>query len=202
MICGLHGVVVQSLSCVRLFATSRTVAHQAPLSSTISQSLLKFMSIESLMPSTISSCVVPFSSYLVFFPASGSFPMSQFFSSGGQSIGVSASVLSMNIQDWFPLGCTGLISLQSKEPSRFFSNESVLHIKWPKYWSFNFRISPSNEYSGLISFRIDCFDLLAVQGTLKSLLQHDSLKASILLSSAFLKVSTLVQPIHSFWSYL
>ena len=68
---------------------------------------------------------------------------------------------------------------------RVFSNESVLHIRWPKYWSFNFSISPSNEYSRLISFRIDLFNLLAVQGTLKSLLQHHSSKASILWSSAF-----------------
>ena len=61
-----------------------------------------------------------------------------------------------------------------------FSNESALHIKWPKYWSFSFSISPSNEYSGMISFRMDCFDLLAVQGTLKSRLQHHSLKTSVL----------------------
>ena len=69
-----------------------------------------------------------------------------------------------------------------------FSNESVLHIRWPKYWSFNFSISPSNEYSGLISFRLDWFDLLAVQGTLKSLLQYHSSKASTLHCSAFLMV--------------
>ena len=68
---------------------------------------------------------------------------------------------------------------------RFFSNELVLHIRWLKYWSFSFSISPSNEYSGLISFRIDRFDLLAVQGTLKSLLQHHSSKASTLQCSAF-----------------
>ena len=68
---------------------------------------------------------------------------------------------------------------------RVFSNKSVFHIRWPKYWSFSFSISPSNEYSGLISFRIDWLDLLAVQGTLKSLLQHHSSKASILQSSAF-----------------
>ena len=68
---------------------------------------------------------------------------------------------------------------------RVFSNESVLHIRWPKYWSFSFSISPSSEYSGLISFRIDWLDLLAVQGTLKSLLQHHSSKASILQCSAF-----------------
>ena len=68
---------------------------------------------------------------------------------------------------------------------RVFSNESVLHIRWPKYWSFSFNISPSNEYSGLISFRIDWFELLAVQGTLKSCLQHHSSKASILWCSAF-----------------
>ena len=71
---------------------------------------------------------------------------------------------------------------------RVFSNESVLHIRWPKYWSFNFSISPSNEYSGLISFRLDWFDLLAVQGTLKSLLQYHSSKASTLHCSAFLMV--------------
>ena len=68
---------------------------------------------------------------------------------------------------------------------RVFSNESVLHIRWPKYWSFSFSISPSKEYSGLISFRMDWLDLLAVQGTLKSLLQHHSSKASILWCSAF-----------------
>ena len=79
-----------------------------------------------------------------------------------------------------------LLFLHSIFPSiRVFSDESVLHIKWPKYWSFSFNISPSNEYSGLISFRVDWLDLLAVQGTLKSLLQHHSSKASILQSSAF-----------------
>ena len=78
-----------------------------------------------------------------------------------------------------------LLLLPSIFPSiRVFSNESVLHIKWPKYWSFIFSISPSNEYSGLIFFRMDWLDLLAVQGTLKSLLQHHSSKASILQSSA------------------
>ena len=71
---------------------------------------------------------------------------------------------------------------------RVFSNESTLHIRWPKYWSFSFSISPSNEYSGLISFRIDWLDLFAVQGTLKSLLQHHGLKASILQHSAFFTV--------------
>ena len=73
-------------------------------------------------------------------------------------------------------------------PSIFPSNESALHIRWPKYWSFSFSISPSNEYSGLISFGIDWFDLLALQGSLKSLLQHDSSKASILWRSAFFMV--------------
>ena len=71
---------------------------------------------------------------------------------------------------------------------RVFSNESLLHIRWPKYWSFSFSISPSSEYSGLISFRIDWLDLLAVQGTLKTLLQHQSSKASILWHSAFFTV--------------
>ena len=85
--------------------------------------------------------------------------------------------------------CCPLLLLPSIFPSiRIFSNESVLHIRWPKYWSFSFSISPSNEYSGLISLRIDWFDLLAVQGTLKSLLQHHSSKASILRHSAFFMV--------------
>jgi len=82
-----------------------------------------------------------------------------------------------------------LLLLPSICPSiRVFSNESVLHIRWPKYWCFSFSINPSNEYSGLISFRIDWLDLLAVQGTLKSLLQHHSSKASILWCSAFFRV--------------
>ena len=82
--------------------------------------------------------------------------------------------------------CHSLVLPPSIFPSlRVFSNELTLHIRWPKYWSFSFSISPSNEYSGLISFRIDCLDLLVVQGTLKSLLQYHSLKASILRHSAF-----------------
>ena len=83
--------------------------------------------------------------------------------------------------------CRPFLLLRSVFPSiRVFSNESGLHSRWPKYWSFS--VSPSNKYSGLISFRIDCFDFLAVQGTLKSLLQHHSLKASILLCSAFFMI--------------
>ena len=85
--------------------------------------------------------------------------------------------------------CHPLLLLPSTFPSiRVFSNESALRIRWPKYWSFSFNVSPFNEYSGLISFRIDWFDLLAVQGTLKSLLQHHSSKASILPCSAFFMV--------------
>ena len=85
--------------------------------------------------------------------------------------------------------CRPLLFPPSIFPSiRVFSRESVLHIRWPKYWSFSFSISPSNEYSGLISFRIDRFYLLAVQGTLKSLLQHHSSKASVLWRSAFFMV--------------
>ena len=88
-----------------------------------------------------------------------------------------------------------LLDQPSVFPSiRVFSNESVLRIRWPKYWNFNFSISPSNEYSGLISFRIEWLDLLAVQGTLKSLLQHHSSKASILQHSAFF----IVQISHSY----
>ena len=89
----------------------------------------------------------------------------------------------------YPVLCCPLLLLPSIFPSiRVFSNESVLCIRWPKYWSFSFNISPSNEYSGLISFRIDWFDLLAVQGTLKSLLQHHSSKASIFWCSTFFMV--------------
>ena len=88
--------------------------------------------------------------------------------------------------------CHPLLLPPSVFPSiRVFSNESVLHIRWPKYWSFSFSISPSNEYSGLTSFRMEWLDLLAVQGTLKCLLQHHSSKASILQRSAFFKVQLL-----------
>ena len=141
-LCGFSSVQpVQSLSRVQLFATPWTAAHQASLSITNSRSLLKLMSIESVMPSN----------HLVL--------------------------------------CHPLLLLPSVFPSiRVFSNQSALCIKWLKYWSFSFSISPSNEYSELISFRIDQFDLLAVQETLKSLLQHHSLKALILQSSAFFMV--------------
>ena len=131
---------VQLLSHVWGFETPRTAAHQASLSITNSQSLLKVMSIESVMPSN------------------------------------------------HQILCRPLLLLPSIFPSiRVSSNESVLWIRWPKYWSFSFSISPSNGYSGLISFRIDWFDL-AVQGTLKSLLWHHSSKASILWCSAFFMV--------------
>ena len=114
------------VSRVWLFATPWTAARQASLSITNSQSLVKLMSIVSVM-SSMSSTVIPFSFCLQSFPASGSFPMSWFFASGGQSIGVpaSTSVLPMNIQDWSPLGWTGWISLQSKGLSRVFSNTTV-----------------------------------------------------------------------------
>ena len=101
----------------------------------------------------------------------------------------------MSIESVMPsnhlIPCHPFLLLPSIFPSiRVFSNESVLHIRWPKYWSFSFSISPSSESSGLISFRIDWFDLLAVQGTVKSLLQHHSSKASILQCSAFLSFSS------------
>ena len=103
------------------------------------------------------------------------------------------SVMSSN----YLILCHSLL-LPSIFPSiRVFSNESVLHIRWPKYWSFSFRIGSSNEYSGLISFRINWFDLLAVQGTLKSLLQHHSSKASVLWCSAFF----IVQLSHLLYDY-
>ena len=118
---------VQSLSHVWLFGTPWTAARQASLSITNSPSLLKTRPLSQWCHPTISSSVVPFSSRLHSFPASGSFQMSQLFASGGQSIGVSAStlVLPMNIQDWFPLGLTGLISLLSKGLSKVFSSITV-----------------------------------------------------------------------------
>ena len=136
-----RGASVQSLSCVQLFETLWTAAHQASLSITDSWSLLKLMSIKLVMPS------------------------------------------------YQLILCHPLLLLPSIFPSiRVFSSESALHIRWPKYWSFSFSISPSNEYSGLISFRIYWFDLLAVQGTLKSLLQHHSSKTSVVWCSAFFTV--------------
>ena len=122
-----HISSVQSLSLVRLFATPWTAACQASLSITNFWSLLKLMSIESVMPSNHLILCRPLSSCLQCFPASGFFPVIQFFASGGQSIGVSASasVLPMNIQDWFPLVLTDLISLQSKGLSRVFSSTIV-----------------------------------------------------------------------------
>ena len=129
---------VQSLSRVQLFAALWTVAQQASLSIINFQSLLKLMSIESVMPSN------------------------------------------------HVILCCPLLLLPSIFPSiRVFSNESVLRIRWPKYWSFSFSISSSNEFSGLTSFRMDWFDVLAVQETLKSLLQHHSSKASVLRCSAY-----------------
>ena len=94
--------------------------------------------------------------------------------------------------------CRPLLFLPSIPPSiRVFSNESALCMRWPKYWSFSFSISPSNEHPGLISFRMDWLDLLAVQGTLESLLQHHSSKASVLLHSAFFIVK--LSSIHDYW---
>ena len=118
---------VQSLSRVRLFATPWTTEHQASMSVTNSWSLLKLMSIKLVMPSNHFILCCPLLLLPSIFPASGSFPMSQFFASDGQNIGVSASVwvLPMNIQGWFPLGLTCLISLQSKGLSRVFSNTTV-----------------------------------------------------------------------------
>ena len=113
---------VQSLSHVRLFVTPWTTAQQASLSSTNTQRLLKLMSNKSLMPSNYLILCRPLLLLPSIFPASGSFPVSQFFASGGQSIRASASVFPMNIQGWFPLGLTGLISLQSKGLPKVFSN--------------------------------------------------------------------------------
>ena len=119
-----------------------------------------------------------------------------------QSITNSRSLLKLtSIESVMPSNhlilCRPLLLLPSIFPSiRVFSNESALHIRWPKYWSFSFNISLSNEYSGLISFRMDWLDLPAVQGTLKSLFQHDSSKASILSSAFFLPTLTSV---HDYW---
>ena len=99
----------------------------------------------------------------------------------------------------FILYCPLLLPPSIFPSIRVFSNESVLHIRWPKYWSFSFSISPSNEYSGLISFKIDLFDLLALQGTLKSLLQHHSSKASVLQGSAFFIVHPTLTSMHDYW---
>ena len=123
---------VQSLSCVQLFATPWTAAGQASLSTISSQSLLKLMSFDLVMPSNHLILCHPRLLLLSIFPESGSFQKSQFFTSGGQSIGASASasVLPMTIQDWFPLGLAGLISLQSKELSRVFSNTTVQKHKF------------------------------------------------------------------------
>ena len=133
---------VQKLSCVQFFPTPRNAAHQASLSITNSQTLLKLMSIKLVMTPN----------HLIF--------------------------------------CRPLLLPPSIFPSsiRVFSSESALRITWPMYWSYSFSISPSSEYSGLISFRMEWLDLLAVQGTLKCLLQHHSLKALILWLSAFFMV--------------
>ena len=117
--------LVQLLSRVQLFVTPWTAAHQASLSITNSWSCSNSCPLSWWCYPTISSSVVPFSSCLQSFPASGSFPMSQFFASGGQSVGASAAVLPMNIQDWFPLELTGMNSLQSKGLPKVFSNTTV-----------------------------------------------------------------------------
>ena len=141
-------VSVQSLSCVRLFATPRTTAHQASLSITNSQTLPKPMSIESVMPS----------SHLIL--------------------------------------CCSLLLLSSIFPSiRVFLNESTVRIRWPKDWSFSFNFGPSNEHPELIYFRIDWLDLLAVQGTLKSLLK--SISSSVL----SFRYSPTLASIHDHWKY-
>ena len=114
-------IVVHSLGCVWLFANPWTAAHQAPLSFTISWGLLKLMSIDSVMLFKHLTLCHPFSSCPQSFPATGSFPMSWLFALSGRNIGASASVLPINIQSWFPLGLTGLISLPSKGLSRIFS---------------------------------------------------------------------------------
>ena len=142
-------VVVQSLSHVQLFVTLWTAARQASLWFTISRSLLKLISIESVMPSN--HLILP------------------------------------------------LLLLSSIFPSiRVFSNELALYIRWPKFWSFSLSIRPSNEYSELISFRIDWFDFLTVQGTLKNLLHHHKFKSTNSLGLSLLYGPTLTS-IHDCW---
>ena len=145
---------VQSLSRVQLFVTPWTAACQTSLSITNSQRLLNFMSISRWCHPTISSSVVPFSSCLQFFPASGSFQMSQFFASGGQSIGVSAStsILPLNIQDWFPLGWTGWISLQSKKLSRVFNTTVQKHQFFGAQLSYSSTLTSIHDYWKRLSF--------------------------------------------------
>ena len=145
-------IVVQSVSHVQFFATPWTAACQGSLSFIVSQSSLKPMSIELEMPSNHLILCRPLL-FLQSFPASGSFPMSQFFTSGGQSIGAlaAASVLSVNIQDWFPLGLTGLISLQSKGLSRVFSNTTVQNHQF-------FSSQLSLWSNSLLHTRNHCFD--------------------------------------------
>ena len=108
------------------------------------------------------------------------------------------SIESVMLSNHLILCCSFLLSPSIYPSIRVFSNESALHIRWSKYWSFSFSISPSNEYSGLISFRIDWLDLLAVQGPLKTLLLHHNLKVSILWHSAFFYSPTLTS-IHDYW---
>ena len=128
----ISSLVIQSLSRVWL-CNPWSIARQASQSSTVSRNLLRFMSIESVMPSNHLILCCPLLLCLKSFPASGSFPMSQFFASGSQRIGASAlaSVLPVNIQGWFPLGLTGLISLQSKELSRVFSSTTIWKHQYP-----------------------------------------------------------------------
>ena len=139
----------QSLSQVQLFATPCTAARQASLSITNSQGLIKLMSIKSVILSNISSSVVPVSSHLQSFPASRTFPVSQFFTSSDQNIGASASasVLPVNIQDWLPSQLTGLISLQFKGLSRVFSNTKFKMISSSV---LSFLYSPTLTSTGLL----------------------------------------------------
>ena len=138
-------VVFQSPSRVWLFTTPRTVAHQASMSVIISWSLLRFMSLSWWCDPTISSSVTPFSFCPQSFPPSGPFLMSQLFASRGQSTGASASILPMNIQNWFALGLTGLISLQSEGLSRVFSNITVASQKASVYTHTHTFLGPGEE---------------------------------------------------------
>ena len=142
-------VFVQSLSCVWLFMTLRTSVCQASLSFTISWSLLKLLSIKSVMLFNHLFSVILFSSYLQSFPASGSFPLSWLFASGCQSIGASASVFPMNIQGWFPLGLTGLVSLLSKGLWRIPSSTAVQKHQFfgtqPSIWSNSYTHTSLSE---------------------------------------------------------
>ena len=176
---------VQSLSRAWLFATPWTAACQDSLSITYFQSFLRLISIEWVMSNNQFTLVQSLSRVQLFVTPWTTARQASLSITNSWSLLQFVSIESVMPSNHLIL-CHPLLLLPSIFPSiRVFSNESALGIRWPKYQSFSFNISPSNEHPGLISFRMDWLDLLTVQGTLKSLLQHHNSKASILLRSAF-----------------